>query len=237
MLCRDFTRDKRTIVYAEQFPKVKVFVTDAFYRHGARFNKGLAIEEAFDFMGRVGWMLVWDADIVFPTNLDMSECVFGNLYGVDRLLLDDVAKFKPDMSWDGLKLSYDRDIPGYFQLFHADDPVLRCRPWYDPTFNHAGGGDAYFHDHWPKSHKYKLVGQKVLHLGPRDANWYGRATARLDGKVVEGAAVNAADCKAMQVYHGWNQAAGVDTSKHKDRVDIPDFRSAYCWHKSSAQTE
>jgi hypothetical protein len=229
--------DHRTIEYVKQFPKVHLFVTDAFYRHGARFNKGLAIEEAFDFMGRSGWILIWDADILFPESLNVMNCKLGNLYGIDRLQLDDIANFRPQMRWDNLPVSYDKDIPGYFQLFYAADPALESLPWYDPTFNHAGGGDAYFHDKWPQTSKFKLTGQKVLHIGPRDANWYGRATARLDGAKVEGAEVNAADCKAMEVYHGWRKAAGVDTSQHRDRVELPNFKSAYQWNKSPAQVE
>ena len=57
------SKDKATKDVCESVPKVKVYSTDVFYAKGATFNKGAAVEEAFDFMGRHGWICILDADI------------------------------------------------------------------------------------------------------------------------------------------------------------------------------
>ncbi|NCX56491.1 MAG: glycosyltransferase family 2 protein, partial [Burkholderiaceae bacterium] len=182
--------DVATQKVVSEVPNARCFVTDAFYRHGARFNKGLALEECWSASGRHGWILIWDADIIFPDDMseqvkveDLNPCM---MYGAPRLILKDPSKWTPDYDWNTAKRTLDRCYPGYFQLFRADDPHIAQLPWYDVTFNNAGGGDGYFDTRWPWAEKMKFP-FTVLHLGERDANWFGRATKRADGKEVEGA--------------------------------------------------
>lgn len=170
--------DERTKAVCAAIPGVRAFETDAFTRPDSNgvvpfFNKGRAIEEAFDFMGRHGWILVWDADILFPGSLRLDTVVPGYLWGAQRRMLDDPRKWTPEFNWALAPLGRDLLIPGYFQLFHADDiQIANKRPWYDPTFTHAGGGDAYFSELWPPS-LHKRILSTVLHLGRKDTNWFG----------------------------------------------------------------
>lgn len=163
-----------------------IYQTDAFTRHGARFNKGLALEEAFDVTGRSGWIMVWDADTLLPPPLlaPMDNLQIGTLYSARRRILINPKEWSEHTNWERLPIHNDRVFPGYFHLFHADDPVLVRRPWYDVTFSHAGGGDGYFQSRWTDTNKTRFPWH-VLHLGPIDTNWHGRATDRIDGQPVE----------------------------------------------------
>ena len=214
--------DNETKDLCAMIPNVRVFETDAFTRFGARFNKGLAIEEGFDFLGRHGWILIWDADIIFPD--DMSEQVKVEdlnpqmMYGAPRLILKDPTQWTPDYDWNTAKRTLDRCYPGFFQLFHASDPHIAELPWYDVTFNNAGGGDGYFDTRWLWAEKMKFP-FTVLHLGERDANWFGRATKRADGKEVEGAEQRKALMDEFLASKGWGRPCS--GKPFEDRVQIP----------------
>lgn len=210
--------DELMIVTAnEQYPQqympdtlprnVSLYRTDAFWRKGASFNKGLAIEEAFNALGRTGWIVVLDADIVLPPPLSLhwvelgpsraglAEGIWsnvtevqyaeaGNLYNPPRRMLENPAAYREDLDWKTLplRIEYPGEYPGYFQQFHASDPVLAKRPWYATNWRHAGGCDTDFHKRWPKERKHCL-NFEVLHLGPTNVNWCGRVTPHLDGTV------------------------------------------------------
>jgi len=184
--------DTATREVCEPFGNVTVFATDAFYRNGAVFNKGLAIEEGFDVLGRSGWILVTDADIVIPPefvdNLELVEKGF--LYGARRQLLADPTKLHTlsRKELDELPRIPGHDPYGYFQLFHADDPCLESRPWYPVDWLHAGGCDNDFQRKWPRQGKQWLP-MSVIHLGEDGKNWCGRVTPSVDdGRVPDAAA-------------------------------------------------
>ena len=181
-------QDSATQELVASIPNANVFVTDAFYRDGAMFNKGRAIEEGFDALGREGWIAIWDADILFPTHMSehMQNLRQDYLYGAPRRMVEDPLSWDVSREWNLYPLSNDnKRVIGYLQMFHADSPYLKGRrPWYDQTFIHAGGGDGYFENLTPRDHQC-LLPFDVLHLGPRDSNWFGRATPRLDGTVPE----------------------------------------------------
>jgi len=180
----------------------KWFATDAFYRNSARLNKGLAIEQAFDALGH-GWILIWDADILLPFSLPDFQPRLGCLYTARRRILTDYSQWRSHLvDWSGLPLRPENHFYGYFQLFHADDPVLKSRPWYGIDYTHAGGGDDVFQKRWPANRKLRPPFE-VLHLGPCDANWFGRVTPRLDGATIEAASERR---RTMQTYlrsKGW----------------------------------
>jgi hypothetical protein len=164
--------DEATKAVARAVPGVRVFETDAFTRHGARFNKGLAMEEGFSALGRDGWILIWDADILFPDYLPLDRLRPNALHGATRRILDDPAKWHPGLNWSTCPVSSDGAAPiGFLQLFHAD-AIRDKRPWYDVSFAHAGGGDAFFLTHWAPANKV-ILPVEVLHLGPNDVNWFG----------------------------------------------------------------
>jgi hypothetical protein len=178
--------DEKTIRWCSEFQKqtqrvIHVFKTDAFTRNGAKFNKGLAIEECFEFMGRQGWICILDSDIVLPKKIDWSFAEPGKLYSPPRRMLVDIPKDIDSVEWSRVPVRGDTEFCGYFQLFHASDPVLTKRPWYGTDYIHAGGGDHVFEMKWATRNKIR-PNFSVLHLGPADANWFGRATSRIDGQ-------------------------------------------------------
>jgi hypothetical protein len=168
--------DERTAEVVRGVQGAQLFQTDAFTRDEAVFNKGLAIEEGFDVLGRSGWILILDADIVLPEVFKPGSLDQNVLYGAPRRQLPDgILDFGGD--WSRWKVVNDQPCVGYFQLFHAEAEVLRSRPWYAIDSPHAGNSDWWFRDKFTK----KMLARSVLHIGRRYENWYGRAMPRLDG--------------------------------------------------------
>lgn len=220
--------DERTKAVCRSVPEVRIFETDAFTRHGARFNKGLAMEEGLDYLGRNGWILIWDADILLPTYADFSSAKIGFLNGCNRVFLNDAKSWTPEMNW-----KWHRPFPepvglGYFQLFHADSPKIKDRrPWYDVTFAHAGSGDAHFVELWARELLNPLP-FTCLHIGPSATNWFQRVSPRLDGEPVEHQTENA---KMMARYLKWSEwgpswsglNVPIDDQPLVNRVDVPGY--------------
>lgn len=215
--------DHATKAVVADVPNASVFETDAFYRHGAKFNKGLAIEEGFDAMGRDGWICIFDADTIFPDRLKLPPLRRGYLYGPPRLILEDPKLWTPQFNWSQAKPTFDREFPGYFQLFHAKDQHIRELPWYDVTFTHAGGGDGYFQSRWPARNKIRLS-FNVLHLGPRDTNWFGRQSPLVDGTSVEDADKHRNDMEEYLHFRGWQKRKRT-VQKFTEHVNVPGQKS------------
>ncbi len=159
----------------------KVLVTDAFYQNGAMFNKGLAIERAFDLIGRQGWLTILDADIVLPKNFSEFKGESEYLYSPHRCVLHDVRDYVPGESIGVMRVRDDIEFAGYCQIFNAASSYIKNkRPWYGINWQHAGGCDSYFQNHWPMDRKIR-PDWNVLHLGKPEKNWAGRWTERIDG--------------------------------------------------------
>lgn len=175
--------DEETRAVASRFPNVRCHLTRVFYARNALFNKGGALEETFDVMGRDGWFTVLDADIVLPSRFAWPALEVGCLYTPLRRMVDPVPpEIPPDEEWDQYPLHrQQKEFAGYFQLAHASDPVLRGRPWY-PSWMTAGGCDSEFQARWHPGRKRRPAFE-VLHLGPSGENWAGRASERVDGTV------------------------------------------------------
>jgi hypothetical protein len=194
-------RDQATRAVVEAVPNARCFLTDAFWRAGAAFNKGLALELGLDALGRDGWLCIFDADTLLPPprlidhwNKD-ARCISSPR----RRACDDPAKYMVEIltgAWSGFPQVPDGEPAGYCQVFHADDPVLAARPWYGTTWKHAGGCDSDFSARWPRS-SWHWLDFEVLHLGPVGENWHGRVTPRLDGTVPDTADQAAAAQRAM----------------------------------------
>ncbi len=209
--------DHSTKDVCRKVPNVHVLETNAFYEGGAKFNKGLAIEQGFDAMGRKDFILIWDADILLHDQFTLPPLEVDKLYYSQRRILEDPHLWTPAFHWDYAEPTTDRDGVGFFQLFHADSNTIKARPWYDTTFCHAAGGDGYFAARWPE-HKKHLLPLPVLHLGPRDRNWFGRATPLLDGTRVDGAEAAAAELAQYHVNMGWIPGTKTLLEEH---VSIP----------------
>lgn len=177
--------DKRTIDVAQQHG-AQVHITEAFYGRKAVFNKFAAIEEALDVMGRRGWILLLDADVVIPKQRQPINLVPGKLYTPHRRIVPTIPTEIPiEKRWRRFKRTMvNEEFAGYFQLFHADDPVLGASPWHDINFTWAGSADSFFNARWKESSKVRPPFE-VLHLGPPFVNWAGRVTPYIDGSLPE----------------------------------------------------
>jgi len=176
-----------------------VFVTDAFYRDGAKFNKGLAIEEGLDVLGRDGWILCLDADVVLPAawRIDLSRLDTQCLYGARRRVIERIEEYTGQDDWGRYPIAPDRELPGYLHLFHASASALQKRPWVGVNWAHAGGYDSDFEKKF-RPDNTRWLPYEVLHLGPTGTNWYGRSTPRIDGTVVHGSDQHRNEMRVMR---------------------------------------
>lgn len=161
---------------------VDVYLTNAFTKRGAAFNKGMCLEHGLDVLGRSGWLLVWDVDVVMPEMMDLSQVAPGNLYCPRRRMCRNLGEYTGQRDWSRWPILKETEPAGYYQLFRADDPVLETRPWFSLDWRHAGGYDTEFQARWPQERKARLPFE-VLHLGESYVNWHGRVQARSDGTV------------------------------------------------------
>ena len=192
--------DQQTQAVVRQVPNATCYRTNAFHRNEKLFNKGAAIEEAFDALGRDGWILIWDADIILPSSFTRLDCDPSMLYGAKRRLCPGAVQPVNESAWSDYPISREAGWPGYFQLFHGA-ALHDIRPWYGIDSPHAGIGDAYFQNHWTTDRKSWLP-LEVLHLGPRDVNWFGRASQRLDGQSTR---LSTAEADELFRSHGWRR--------------------------------
>lgn len=198
--------DTRTQALCRQYPqKVNILTTDAFHANGAAFNKGAAIEHAFSLLGRHGWFLLLDADILLPKVIPAFPLMTGKLYTPRRRILSKVdgltttAGVIPAV----LPLREEHGHFGYFQLFNAGDPAIEMLPWYPTDWVHAGGCDSVFEKRWELQNKLRPPFE-VVHLGDPDENWYGRTRPRIDtGEVPETAADRKKAQESLHRKYGW----------------------------------
>jgi hypothetical protein len=153
----------------------RVCATDLFTADGASFNKGRAMEAARLRMPWEDWILFFDSDVVPPADwadrLRKANPRPGALYGCYRFDAgDDVEdRGQPRCAHDVLGV-------GYFQLFHASDPVVAVtdEPLIDTHWLHGGNYDNRFLDRWRvRRLSVREVPFRVAHIGERD-NWWGR---------------------------------------------------------------
>lgn len=170
--------DDRTKSLLKSFSDVEVFVTEAFFYLGHRFNRGRAFEEALDFLGREGWICLMDADIVLPDKACFMGVKKGFLYSAKRR---DLQEFSSLEGLDWSKLPYGvggaPSCYGYLQVFHARDSVLVSRPWIPLEHPNVNGSDDFFMRKWSVERRKNLPFE-VLHLGEEMVNWRGRASPR-----------------------------------------------------------
>lgn len=162
--------------------RAEVYPTDAFYRRGAKFNKWLALEEAFDWADyRKGWLCVMDADVLWPKSVHWNWSVDGRAFTVGQLSTPRRRMFPsvpreapPESEWGRYPVHPNGgEFAGYSQVFHADDPALGPAPWHETDWTHAGGADSFFQAKWDLRNKVRPPFE-VLHLGPAGTNWMGK---------------------------------------------------------------
>lgn len=167
--------------------KAHLYKTYAFWRHGADFNKWLALELALDEMGRSGPICLLDVDILWPKKADVSVATCGKLVTPFRRMMENIEGLLSDglpeeKDWWKFPLHpQQREFAGYTQIFHGEDPHLpKEPPWHQTDWRHAGGADSFFQALWSDADKVRPPFE-VLHLGAAGENWCGRATQFLDG--------------------------------------------------------
>jgi hypothetical protein len=135
--------------------------TNVFYERGAAFNKGAALAFALRAVQPADWILLLDADIVpephWRLKLARTDPQPGWFYGAWRQ--DAAGKRIPD----------DTHGYGYFQLFHASDPLAVI----EDCWTHAGNYDSNLMLRW--KHAGRLappVEIQLTHHGER-GNWHG----------------------------------------------------------------
>lgn len=156
-------RDQLTAQLVERTPNCRLFQTTAFYDNGAYFNKGKAMQQARELLpiGEQDWHLFIDADVVPPEN--WLEIVIAQapqksiLHGAKR------------DTENGVVVN-DRELAGFFQLFHSTDP--RARAPLAVNFTHAGNYDSDFMYRWPAKQQ-RILDLHLIHLGEPGKNWCG----------------------------------------------------------------
>jgi len=162
---------------------IRTHITDAFHRNGAMFNKAAAMQEAIiEAHPWRDWVLLFDADIIPPVDLrerlEAADLEPGYLYGAKR------HQAHPNQ-WEGdperFPILNDREIPGYFQLFHVTDPAVADRAHVLPTqYYHAGNYDSEFQNRWGHGSamdRKRWLDFHVLHIGSPGKHWCGRDNA------------------------------------------------------------
>jgi len=171
--------DQKNVQLLADASGARVFVTDAFYRHGAKFNKWLALEEGLSSVPRKAWTCLLDADVLWPFHIDLDRILrIGHLYTPRRRMCqtipEDRASIPEEGDWHLYPLHRQEvEFAGYSQIFHADDHMLGTPPWHQVDWSHAGGADSFFQAKWPVERKVRPAFQ-VLHLGESGKNWFGR---------------------------------------------------------------
>ena len=126
-----------------------------------------------DVLGRESWICMLDDDIIFPSIKIENGFVPGNLYCPRRRMLESWRHGQTlplQKLWGRLPLHNEAwRIPnhcsGYCQIFHADDEVLKLRPWHDfNKWRGVIGADTEFQNRWPEKRRIRPPWE-VLHLG------------------------------------------------------------------------
>lgn len=140
--------------------------TDLFTAHGAKFNKGAALNLAYAAAEPLDWILHFDADIIPPAKWrDLAENSIkrGYLHGAGRRRDDGVTI-----------LSGRNAMPlGYFQLWHTSDPCAQRWPLFEPRYSDAGAYDLEFINLWPINKRALIPGLRLTHQGHPGRNWFG----------------------------------------------------------------
>ena len=166
------------IQFAGRRENLTIVTTDVFTQHGALFNKGAALCEAFARSKPRDWCLAFDADIIPPVGWRAvceekvrTGCIHGSTrYDIDGHDVDTSPR------WPF----------GFFQLWHAADWAQLRWPIFSPAFAHAGSYDGDFAELWPRI-RWRHIRMRLIHQGPRRTNWFGEGnSSRMPALIKEG---------------------------------------------------
>lgn len=167
-------------------------------RLGPQFNKGKAINDGFRKMSLRDWILITDADMIYPDNfrerLEKENLNKDFLYGACRCNFRTWKEWEEYLSLDTVgrdKMVADRNekyrkwksrrkkIVGYFQLFNIQSFGFdRNKVKYSEESPTANVSDRYFYLRWPKSKRRMINSFDLVHFAHRKGadgkNWRGR---------------------------------------------------------------
>ncbi len=203
--------DIATINWAQSQPHVTPVYTDAFYRNGATFNKGLALAEGLNALRSIctpEWVCAMDADtfvlpdwraqiVGTPENPPKVQLDKEWLYGAERVLVPTWQEYERLWTDDlGTFESPKGFAFGWLQLFHWQSQAFQSRiaagEMY-PSGRDCTEIDWKFHLPWGslepgyESAKGRIAKLpfKVINLGPHGANHTGRRSAPFVPPTVE----------------------------------------------------
>ena len=159
--------------------------TDRFYENGAVFNKGKGLNEGIKSISDPDWIIMTDADIVFPPNfisiLNNKFVDTNKLYSTSRYLCRNYTTLEKyrnnEITLSEMDGVHHCPPVGYFQMFNYNHPNLTDKNLiYPEVSNDASWSDMLFADKFPQ--KECILTFKLIHLGEDSQNWKGRKTKR-----------------------------------------------------------
>lgn len=165
---------------------VNCVITERFYEGGAVFNKGKGLNEGIKAILDPDWIIVTDADIVFPSDtlklLTKKRLDTRKLYAATRYLCNTYPKYQEfkekKITLEEMDGVHRCPPVGYFQLFNINHPNLieKTTPIYPEISNDASWSDMLFADKFVKKECLQTI--KLIHLGEHNQNWKGRKTTK-----------------------------------------------------------
>lgn len=186
--------DTETISICERFDNVRCVQTTRMHENNKdRFNKGKALNEGIKALSKTDWLVITDADMVFPKQtrevLEKRLTDVEGVYGTTRYMChtyDSWLKYQkssgdPLVEWPHQCRRINIGV-GFFQAANFNGKIMqdKCGEWYSEGWGHCGRSDRIFWRSWPDDQRHKIKDTFGIHLGDDSfqANWYGRTTDR-----------------------------------------------------------
>lgn len=176
-------------------------IQESRFTDNASFCKGAGINTGLYALGKKGWVLHMDADIVLPptfrSHVNHGQLNTHHIYGADRFMVKSFEEWEQFISFP--RLQHEADIfvhtheftmgqriykpeeygyipIGYFQLWHNDSGIQS----YPENHQTAARGDMIFSLYWDRAHRSLLPEVICYHLESEEVamgtNWCGRKT-------------------------------------------------------------
>lgn len=156
---------------------VECIITDCFYKNGAKFNKGAAINQGYSNLKHYDWCVNLDADIILPDNFRHSflahELDKNLLYGAPRKFVWNMSQYSKLENNGNLEeelLTLDGIGCGYFQAFNFKSDKIKnieISKLYPDSITAEKVDIDFLYRFYPEiSPKVPKLFFEVLHLGP-----------------------------------------------------------------------
>lgn len=176
--------------YNSKYNNIKTTSTDLFYSNGALLNKGAAVNLLLTSLPKEGWVLIGDADCIYPIvlkqfepklNIDFLYGMYRHIVNTPKNLQDEVNKMNSlDFElFAQIKSKHGyihRLVLGYCQLFNFSSKFLQDKELTYPDGRSCRYVDTIFsRSNFHRRYK-SLLDTYCIHLGETAVNWYGRKT-------------------------------------------------------------